>query len=100
MNNSPIQKSPIQTPRRKRQKILLIVLGLVILATVGFLVWQYRGGVAIPEEFLPTLPKEEIEKAELDLTILTDPLFTALKSYGDLPVLKGITGRSNPFLHW
>lgn len=84
--------------QKRRQKILLIVLGLVILAIVIVLVWGYEGVTILPEEFIPPEMPEKIEEVELDFTILTEPPFADFKSYGDLPVEKGITGRTNPFL--
>ena len=97
--------------QRKRQQILLIIaVATLIIAGLVLYFGFWRGGVpqeAIIEQGLERIEQERIttlvlekriKKIELDFTFLTQTILPILKSYGDLPVQKGTTGRSNPFI--
>lgn len=99
--------------QKKRQQILLII-AVVILIIAGLVLYFgfWRGDVskeAIIEQGLEKIEQEKttvlvlekrIKKIELDFTFLTQTILPILKSYGDLPVQKGTTGRSNPFISY
>lgn len=99
--------------QRKRQQVLLIVaLGIIVVAALILYFGFWKGGAAIPEEvFLEeeigvsdyeqrtTLVSEQrLKKIDLDFSFLIQIILPFLKSHGDLPVEKGETGRSNPFI--
>lgn len=99
--------------QRKRQQILLIIaIGILIVAGVILYFAFWRGGVskeAIIEEGLKRVEQDKItalilekkiKKIELDFTFLTQTILPILKSYGELPIQKGTTGRPNPFISY
>ena len=95
---------PFQGKEKKRQKILLIVLGvMVIIAVFAFYNSQkksveetYQAKETTPP-FGMSVEEKKLKEIKLDLGILDSELFQALKSHGVLPVVPGETGRSNPF---
>lgn len=82
---------------QKKQKKLLIIFGLLILAIFLILYFGYLRKTPISSIDMPT-GGSEITLPELNLDILNDPRFQNLRPYGDLPVEVGETGRENPFL--
>jgi len=90
--------------QKKRQKILLIVLAVVIVIAALFALFT------LPEKFVeeeyqareaaaPLISTEEkkVKEVKLELEVLDNELFQALKSHGILPVVPGETGKENPF---
>lgn len=94
--------------QRKHQKTLLIVaLGILIVAVAVFYfgVWQKGGkGKNLPLESTKTdqktgmVLKEKLMEINLDFSYLKQAMLPFLKPHGDLPVEKGETGRTNPFI--
>ena len=99
----------------KKQKILMVILAVSVLAAAIVLVWNFSGPKTISQpaetisktidESFPylneengSLPSEELVSTELDLKVLESTQFKDLRSHGDLPVKAGETGRPNPFL--
>jgi len=84
--------------QKKRQKVLIGLLVVVIIITA--IVWyssfskrpsleQSIGGLSASDQTL--------KDAKLDLGVLDNAVFKALKSYGVLPVTVEGAGRDNPF---
>ena len=93
--------------QRKRQQTLLIIGAVIIIIAAAILYfgfWQEgKGG----EEILSgenkqskenIILEEKLKKIDLDFVFLNEKILSFLKSHGDLPVIKGETGRSNPFI--
>jgi len=96
--------------KEKKQKILIVVLIVLILAVVVILVWNFSS-LKTGKQFSKTISETSsfgeskkvsqigtIVSTELDLSVLEKTQFKNLRSYGDLPVKAGQTGRPNPFL--
>ncbi len=112
---------------RKKQQKLIIVLGIVVLATLLVLyfgVLNKGTGVevtnttqpAVEEETQPvnseqtavktTTPRqpsallleEKLKKIDLNTDFLVHNILSTLKVHGLIPVEKGVTGRPNPFV--
>lgn len=99
--------------QRKHQRVLLFVaLGILVIAFLILYFAFWKGGPVIPEEIVleaePLLPgaeertglvlEERLKKVELDFSFFMETILPFLKSHGDLPVKKGESGRSNPFI--
>ena len=99
----------------KKQKILMVILAVSVLAAAIVLVWNFSGSETSnqPAETISqknnenfpyldekngSLPSEGLVSTELDLKVLESTQFKDLRSHGDLPVKAGETGRPNPFL--
>lgn len=88
--------------QKKRQKILIGALVIVVVIIV-FLWYSSSQKKSPGEEFIsegqtgPSITREKFKGIRLDFSILDNPLFKLLKTYGVLPVTPGETGRSNPF---
>jgi len=90
--------------QKKRQKILLIVLAVVIVIAALFALSTLSEKFA-KEEYqareaaVPLMSTEEkkLKEVKLELEVLDNELFQALKSHGILPVAPGETGKENPF---
>ena len=88
----------IETPQRKRQKKLLIILGAIVLVAAVILYWGFFSEPKVtvsPEEAGPAV---KIPGIKLDLSVLENSWLKEAKSYGDLPVKAEVTGRTNPFI--
>lgn len=90
--------------KRKKQNVLLItVLAICIVALVVlyFAFWQKKTPATTdlgqPTGQLSNTLEEELKKIDLDTSFLIDKIIPFLKSHGNLPVNKGITGKPNPF---
>lgn len=94
--------------QRKRQKILLIVAGGILIIAglvLYFSLWQ-EGGITLPDKSAELertqrtglILEERLKKTELDFTFLTQTILSFLKIHGQIPVEKGATGRINPFV--
>lgn len=92
--------------QRKHQKILLVVgLGILIIAglILYFTFWRETGIISLEErptesERTGTILEEKLKKIELDFSFLTQTIIPFLKIHGQIPVEKGTTGRTNPFI--
>lgn len=98
--------------QRKKQKNLLFIAGAILIVAVIILYFVFWQGSKIPSQALPgdvssaksseekakLILEEKLKKIELDFSFLTEKILPFLKSYGDLPVEKGTTGRTNPFI--
>lgn len=98
---------PLLTEQRKKQRGLLIVLGLVVVVTSGvvlFGVFMGRQGTAAPKsaEISERLLKinailSGVREIDLDVSLLNNRTLQDLSAYKDLP--EDIqTGRANPFI--
>jgi len=90
---------------KKRQKILLIGLGIALIGVIVLYYWQkapsISTGDSVSGEARLSSSQKRIEKINLDFTFLTDIMLSFLKTHGDLPVEKGETGRENPYIpYW
>ncbi len=101
-------ENSVLTPHEKKQRVLIGVLLLVLLAIAA--VWYFGlrvPKVDIPEDVLPSggansTPKHNSERIireiEFDTEFLKDPNFRKLQEHGQWPLEIGETGRDNPFL--
>jgi len=93
--------------QKKRQQTLLIIgAGILVIAVLvlyfGF--WKKEG--VIEEEPLEVEQEidmsknldKELKKIDLDFDFLNQTILPFLKIHGDIPVEKGETGRTNPFI--
>lgn len=90
---------------RKRQKALLIVgLGILIIAAAVFYFGVWQKGKEAPSESIRAdqktglVSEEKLMTINLDFSFLEEVILPFLKSRGNLPVEKGETGRTNPFI--
>lgn len=103
-------KDSTSLPQEKKQRFLIIILGVVLLVTFVILYFAYLrpssptpSGVAEPDTFLPAvegeiLAENIIKKIDFDIDFLKSPRFGALKIYGEWPLKIEEKGRTNPFL--
>ncbi len=98
---------------RKKQNTLLIV-AIVVFIIVVFIValvilyfsfWQKKTIITTESEQLKPagqlsniILEEKLKKIDLDTNFLINKIIPFLKSHGDLPVRKGVTGKPNPFV--
>jgi len=97
----------VSLEKRKKQNVLLItVLAICVVALVVlyFAFWQKKAPATTdlgqPEstgQLSNIISQEELKKIDLDTSFLIDKIIPFLKSHGNLPVSKGITGKPNPF---
>lgn len=84
--------------QKKRQTVLAGLLVIVVIITA--IIWyssfskrssseQLIGGLSVSDQ--------KLKDAKLDLGVLDNPVFKALKSHGVLPVTVQQAGRDNPF---
>lgn len=95
--------------QRKHQQALLIVAIVIAVLAAGIL---YFGFINAPAPVAPgpegsmsgveILTQEKLKKIDLEAgtVFLKEKIFSFFKGYGDLPVQKGETGRSNPFISY
>ena len=89
--------------RKKQNTLLITVLAICIVALVVlyFAFWQKKTPATTdlgqPTGQLSNSLEEELKKIDLDTSFLIDKIIPFLKSHGNLPVSKGITGKPNPF---
>ena len=95
--------------QRKRQKILLITaFGILIIAilVLYFTFWKGTSEVSVETESralgqaqeVSLGLEQELKKIDFDFSFLNETILPFLKIYGDIPVEKGETGRTNPFI--
>lgn len=88
-----------------RQKIMVGILVIAILATISFLYSYYFSKLFIPSVVIPSgtilteTSRPLIQVGGFDVGILKDPIFTDLKKFGEYPlsVKEDDRGRQNPF---
>ncbi|MFH1129213.1 MAG: hypothetical protein V1686_00540 [Patescibacteria group bacterium] len=99
---------------KKKQQKLLIVAGIMFLAAfiiLYFGVLKKGGNVAVDtstpqpgQEIIDTnqqssiLLEQKLKNIDLNFDFLNSNILPFLKTHGELPVKKGETGRSNPFI--
>jgi len=92
---------------KKKQQKLLILLAIIILATFIILYFGYIKKNTISVSNISTgenqsssdiILKQGLGKTNLNIDYLNQVIFSFLKSHGDLPVKRIITGRANPFI--
>jgi hypothetical protein len=100
--------------QKKRQQILLIVaLGVLIIAALILYFGFWKSGGGLPEEGLEITAgagdeqigsrlgsEARIMAIDLDFDFLNETVLSFLKIHGAIPVEKGQTGRTNPFIHY
>lgn len=104
------------TKEKQRQKILLIVLGVVVVVTLVvlyFTVWKNGKSIVIDNTLEQEISgggtqealasnlsglEEKLKKVDLNLDFLNQIILPFLRLYGNVPVQKGTTGRPNPFI--
>ena len=92
---------------RKKQNTLLIaaiVIFVVALVILYFAFWQKKSSITTEsEELKPAgqlsniILEEKLKKIDLNTDFLINKIIPFLKSHGDLPARKGVTGKPNPF---
>jgi flagellar basal body-associated protein FliL len=96
--------------QKKKQKTLMIIVLVIMLA--AFLIFYFgfiKKGTEVSLDdinepgviqFNPatTALEEELKNVDLNTDFLINKILSVLKTNGDMPVRKGVTGRSNPFV--
>jgi len=97
-----MEVSPLK--QKKKQKTLLVVaLFIVVIGFVIAYVFVIKGGfISAPsptEKLQPAglILEEKLKQVDLDITFLVKNILLKLRTYGDMPVQKGATGKPNPF---
>lgn len=78
------------------------ILGLTILLgiAVGYLFYAQTSGDTGPLPPPATLQDAaflKFQNARLDFSILEDPAFQILRTFGEYPIQPGVTGKADPF---
>jgi len=95
--------------QKKRQKTLMII--VLVIVMVAFLVLYFgfinKGTeVSIDNTLQPgadqlnpaaTVLEEKLKNVDLNTDFLINKILSVLKTNGEMPVKKGVTGRPNPF---
>ena len=95
--------------QKKRQKTLLVIgagILIIILVILYFSFWKDTSEVSVGTESrvlgrgqeVSSGLEQELKKIDLDFDFLNETILPLLKIYGDIPVEKGETGRTNPFI--
>jgi len=96
---------------KKKQQKLLILLGVIVLIAFIILYFGYlkKNTVNVsnvPQQVTNTeenglsgaILRAGLEKTNLNVDYLNQVIFSFLRSHGDLPVKRIVTGRNNPFI--
>lgn len=89
--------------QKQRQRILIGILAAVLIITAIFWYLNYKktpsveGLIPSEKTVSPSATEEKLKAVKLDFSVFDNKLFKSLKSHGVLPVIKGETGRQNPF---
>lgn len=80
---------------KKRQRYLVLILALVIVAIL-IIVWQgfLKGGALVS----PAVPSLTHQKVLIDWSVLKDSRITELQSFAEILLFEGEIGRQNPFI--
>ena len=95
--------------QKKRQKILLVIgagILIIILVILYFSFWKDGSEVSIEvesralgqEQKASSGLEQELKKIDFDFSFLNETILPFLRIYGNIPVEKGETGRTNPFI--
>lgn len=82
---------------KKKQKRLIYLL-LAVLIITGFILWQgfFKKPPSVIEE--PSAAALNFEKAEIDFTLLENPILKELQPFERIEPFEEKVGRENPFL--
>lgn len=85
----------IPTEKKKRQKYLIFILGIVVVL-VAFVVWYnfFAGPATLPPEITPVKPRE----IKINFEVLENPILEALQPFEEIPPFEEEVGRENPFI--
>jgi hypothetical protein len=111
--------------KKRQQKLLIILIAVVLLTLIllYFTLWSKKGNTVVIDQDInnmlpegvdasmnidntqsvqkklsPAMLEEKLKKVDLNIDFFNNTILPFLKLYGDLPVEKGETGRSNPFI--
>lgn len=111
MDFNLFSKNSILSPHDKKQRSMLIILAILIVAILIVVYFGLRNRLPktpseLPGEGLTDVKKIEkpinaselIEKIDFDIDFLKSSRFNDLKVYGDWPLKIDEKGRANPFL--
>lgn len=82
--------------QKKKQKLLLGLVGLVVLAIAGVV---YFGFFRKEEEgIVKIVPVSSVKEIKVDFNVLDNPLLEKIKPFEKIPEFDGKIGRENPFI--
>lgn len=81
--------------QKKKQKTLMIVALVIVVA--AFLILYFGFINKKTEVSAATALEEELKNVDLNTDFLINKILSVLKTNGEMPVKKGVTGRPNPF---
>lgn len=94
--------------QRDRQKKLIFLLVALLIATILVLYFALGLGAPSPSvsvnggsgigPLTSSVSQDQITSVSLDLSVLRRQEFLGLRLFGDIPIVLGELGRSNPFL--
>ncbi len=100
--------------KAKRKQTILIVVFLIVILITGYLVYSTffskkphsvsapfgitEEGGATATAPSPATSSQNIPSSKLNTDLLTDPRFSQLMIFGDVPIEVGPVGRDNPFV--
>jgi hypothetical protein len=94
-----------QLPRKKSFVPYIIVIIIILVAGVGYYFFFYQGiGLSLGVEPLPPIPQlttldmKVSQLPSFSFDLFDSPFYKSLKSYGSLPVVADLLGRTNPFI--
>lgn len=95
----------LATPQEKRQKFLLIVLAVIVIAIAVILYFSFWSpdsprpvNTEEPTAANSCSVKELVNKIDFDASFFNNSQFQNLQTYGEWPLSIGEKGRINPFL--
>ena len=86
----------IRTQQRKKQQLLISVLGLVVIVTVGVVFLGRGGAPEVPPPIPPTSGEQIIPRVTIPNELFIDRSFQGLVPYDPVTLPENI-GKNNPF---
>lgn len=87
----------IFTQEKKKQRYLLIVLGLIVLLFLGIVWWSFSAEETSQPSVEPAIVLPEVT---VNFDVLKSPALEGFQMLADIPTLQGTVGRSNPFISY
>lgn len=84
------------TQEKKKQRYILIILGLIVLLILGVVWW----GIASREAPPSAEPIIVLPTVTVNFDALKSPALEEFQIFADIPAFQGTVGRSNPFISY
>ncbi len=99
-----LSKSAIVSPQEKKQRFLILILGIVLICIAGVFYFGFLrekpSSGELPEEdgsFNKNAFEQTQEMIDFDTSFFNNSEFKELKTYGEWPIKIEDTGKENPF---